>query len=68
VQLKWINIYIALSTVVLMLANEIIFFVKLKCQTRTVILSVVIKYSMCDLICNVSYAHKPQRCNMRQIR
>jgi len=36
-------------------ASEIIFFVKLKCQWSTIILSVDIKYSMNDPVCEVSY-------------
>jgi len=36
-------------------ADEIGFFVSLKCQISTVILSLGVKYSMHDLISDVSY-------------
>ena len=36
------------------LASEIRFFLKLKCETSTIILSLGVKYSMRDLICEVN--------------
>jgi len=44
------------------LANGILFFVRLKCQRSTIILSFSIKYSTCDLICDVNY---PQSSDVR---
>jgi len=40
---------------VLKSADEVRFFVKLKCQSKAIMLSIGIKYFMYDLICEVNY-------------